>query len=783
MQQQPLGIAVTGAAGRFGPGAKCFETLRRTFITGVAGRGIPPIRLERIGLGGETGFRFEVVRVVERCKIESGRRITAAGREEIQKLCVGRPPLREKFLCAGVGNAEVRPVRVGLELRDQFARGVTSLFSRLCWLDRFERSPRLRNRFRFLPQEEQARNHDDDDCGDGDYHPNICFATLASPMVDAHVLLHFTSRRILWACRRGARVRSTEILGKTGKTWLIGLVAGAAAYAIAGFLIAPHAIKLWIESANVSGPGCRLSVREVYVNPFTMFLSFENATLLEQESKLLVSASVAETTIWSFDTLRAGTPGHDVAIHDLVVTSAQIDEPLLAVPSAIIRNVKIGADGRFIEAAHARLDQPDVAITRDAAGIRHRPAWLSMPGNDRAGKCISLDGFRVVGGTLRIQDDAVDPGVRLELRDVVAGARREPGDGSEITDIDVEARIGARGTISIRAQLGSSTGRHPDLFSMSVRNVDLRQVSPYVRRTFGRGVVAGFADASVQHERSDANLRLDDHLTVTGLRLGEPDANTADDTLPLELALALVTDTADRSEFRLRRSIGDSPAQTVSSVFAAGLAAHLESLAAIPFGSLAELAGNPDAVLDEIAFLPGSAEMAPASMDTMTLLAKALGQRPRLGIRVQPAYDPDADRDAIAAQQVRLHIALATSAGARQGRDAAGPDFNDPRVRDILDEFAGARLSEAQRSAIARHVSDVTTTYRDIFGALVANERVSETVLRRLARFRARSVIDALEREGIDRNRFRIAEALDIATTGDETVSLKLEVEALPEAG
>ncbi len=561
---------------------------------------------------------------------------------------------------------------------------------------------------------------------------------------------------------------------------MIGLLAGVAAYALAGFLIAPHAIRLWIESPNVSGPACRLSVQKVYVNPFTMFLSLKDATLFEQESKSLVSVAAAETRIWSVGRLRAATPGRDVVIRDLVVTYTQSGDPVLAVPSAHLRNVTIGAGGKFIDAAHAQLERPDAIFTRDVDGIHHHATWLAMPGSAHAGACISVDGFRAAGGTLNIEDNAVTPGVQLVLQDIEAGARRTRLGDTDMLDVDVEARIGARGTISIEAQLGHPAGRHPDLFSMRAHNVDLQSLSPYSRRLFGRDVAAGTGNATMQHERHDGMLRFDNHVSFDRLKLDDATGDATDDTLMLERALALATDAAGYSAFSIQGSVSDSPAQSVVGVFTDSLAAHFDRLAARPFGVLAEVAGKPGAVLDEIGFLPGSAEMAPAAMDTVALLANALTMRPQLDLRVRPAYDGTTDRDAIAAQQVRLHIALATSASAEERSDAAGPDFADPRVRDILDEFAGARLSETQRQRIARGAGDDTTRYRDIYLALVANERVSETVLRRLARFRARSVIDAFERKGIDRNRFRMADAIDTTAIDTGTVSVKLDVEVRP---
>ena len=568
------------------------------------------------------------------------------------------------------------------------------------------------------------------------------------------------------------------MLGKKGKTWLIGLVAGVVLYTITGFLIAPRAIKLWIESPSVSGPTCRLRVQQVYVNPFTMFLSLKDVTLFEQENNMYVSAARAETSIWTVGMLRNEKPGRDVAMRGLLVRTTDSDSTILTVPRAYAQSVTLGAGATFIDAAFVRLEQPDVTLARDVTGLLRRPAWLSVPGVEQSAACISLAGFEVFGGRLRMKDDAVTPGVQLELRNITAKAHRKPGRGAATTEINIEARIASEGTVSIEAQLGQPAGHHPDLFSLTARNVELRPLSPYFRRVFGRDIVAGVGATTLQQEQHDGTLRFDNHLSIGGLGLGDPYLDAGGDKPPLDVAVALATDAAGRTELVAQGSTSDSSANTVVSVFIDSLAAHLDNLDERPFGVLAELIGEPDAVLDEIAFLPGSAEMAPAATDTLALLALALKERPRLSMRVRPAYDPDTDRTAMAAEQIKLHITLATSKGTRERGDPRDPDFDDQRVRDVLNEFADARLPEKQRRAITGNMRNETTMYRDIYLALVDNERVSETVLRRLARFRARSVIDGLEREGIDRQRFRIDDALDTSTTDAQTVILKVEVEA-----
>jgi hypothetical protein len=207
-----------------------------------------------------------------------------------------------------------------------------------------------------------------------------------------------------------------------------------------------------------------------------------------------------------------------------------------------------------------------------------------------------------------------------------------------------------------------------------------------------------------------------------------------------------------------------------------GMSEYIRDLAAKPFDVLASLVGHPEEELNGLSFAPGSAAITPATNDKIRLLARALDQRPLLAVRARPAYDPAADRDAIAAQQVRLHVALATSAGLRDPATHAPPDFGDPKVREILDEFAGERLAESQRLAISgSHPVHDADFYRMVYDALVANEPVSETALRRLARFRATSVINALAASGVGKQRLLVAETIDTTTTDAEPISVQLE--------
>ena len=257
----------------------------------------------------------------------------------------------------------------------------------------------------------------------------------------------------------------------------------------------------------------------------------------------------------------------------------------------------------------------------------------------------------------------------------------------------------------------------------------------------------------------------------------------------MALALALVTDQAGRIDVSIPVEydttaggsgtagiIAHNPAHNLTDQFADQFADYVRDVASRPFDVLRELVGQTDQDFGGLPFTPGSAEITPATADRLALLARALEQRPLLGLEVYPAFDRLADRNALAEAQVRLHIRLATSAGQR-GLAADLPlDFDDPRVRAVLDEFAGERLRESDRASGPGEGD--AAYYRAIYEALAANEDVSDLALNRLARFRARSIVDTFASYGVGEPQIRLADDVETRTGESEPVLLRLE--ALP---
>lgn len=585
---------------------------------------------------------------------------------------------------------------------------------------------------------------------------------------------------MLLFCVRGATSRSTNLQKKYFNVLIIVLLTGIAIYALAGFLVAPRMLKNWVETSIATEPGSRLTVEGVYVNPFTLFLSLTNVTLINDKNKAIISVASIKSRFWTIEKFRSKRPGRDAEIRELQVNDPTTADTVLTAPYLSATGFVVNTANGTITIGTARLENPEFRIVRDGEGELRLPAWLPLPlpRNDSPAATVVFDTLGVSGGQIRLTDHAHSPAVRLVVGDIVGNVTRGRVAGATTVTVELEGRVGEPGSAEVSATWRPGDWRAPTTVDLALRQFDLPIVSPYFEQIAGRGIAAGIGDLTLHYERRDSTFRIDHRIGIDGFQLHERVLTDTDKELPLDLAVALLTDEGNRIDFSIPTlQAGVAAGFDPLRIIVDGVRDYVTDLATTPFDTLASLVGRDDEDLGSFAFLPASAEITPATAHKISLLARALELRPLLGLRTRPAYHSVADRDAIAAEQVRLHVRLATSASPPGSATHTPLDFDDAKVRAILDEFAGARLKQAQRVAISnRFRDDDADYYRSVYDALVANENVSETVLRRLARFRARSIVGALANKGIDNERLLLADEIDAVVLGPDKIVVRLEV-------
>lgn len=430
-----------------------------------------------------------------------------------------------------------------------------------------------------------------------------------------------------------------------------------------------------------------------------------------------------------------------------------------------------------IEAASARVTGWRTSLDVAAGGAPRLPDWP-----------LAVETVELAGGALTLVDSHRTPAVEIDV-DAASGRLTGFAAGRPPRVVELEGRLAGTDDGTLGVRLARSGARRYDRADVTVAGLPAERVSPYAERHAGKQLTAGRVDLTLSYRHDGRTSGFAD-WAASGLELAAPapdgsaEPAPADEiavrsrfsdaapgpALPLELAAALATGSDGRLEISApldpragapagADADGADVLPYLPGIAGAALARRVEAIASAPYDTLAGLVDADAAELGAVPFEPGSAELVEAADARLARLAAALAERPRLSVGAGGAYAP-ADRDVLAAEQVRVHVALATAEAAR-GDPSAPLDFASPRVQDVLDEFAGQRLAADARDALAARFpapadaepAERVPYYEAVFAALADEEPVPEQMRNRLARYRGQAIASALERHGVTAER------------------------------
>ena len=237
------------------------------------------------------------------------------------------------------------------------------------------------------------------------------------------------------------------------------------------------------------------------------------------------------------------------------------------------------------------------------------------------------------------------------------------------------------------------------------------------------------------------NKVLIDQLTL-GDKTDSPDATS----LPVKLALALVTDRNGQIDIDLpiKGNLSDPDFRYGRLVFQA-LGNLVSKAVTSPFSAIASLVGGKGEELSEMQFPIGTAALPVETEAPLKALAKALQERPGLRVDITGTADPGRDREALAALKLREDLkVLQVEMNGTQRRPAS-----DKRELAHTDEehLLKALYSRKFGGQAVRNISDraqSAPTGESLKEKLLESYKVDETELRRLAEERASEVREHL---------------------------------------
>ena len=429
---------------------------------------------------------------------------------------------------------------------------------------------------------------------------------------------------------------------------------------------------------------------------------------------------------------------------------------------------------------------------------------------------VDVDAVRVTNGEMDFADLslALPFGARINnLKGHLIGLSSQPGAAAQVEFDGIVDQYGQARAVG-QINLFDPTG-FTDL-KVVFRNVEMTSLTPYSATFAGRKIESGKLSLDLEYKIKQRQLAGENQIVMDKLTLGERVESPTAMSLPLDLAIAILSDSDGKIDLGLPVSGSlDDPSFSYGQIIWKAIVNVITKVVTAPFRALGAALGISGEKLDKIAFDGGSAELAPPEQEKLANLAKLMAKRAGIAIAVHAAFDPKADRDAIKELQLRRAVAQQNGRTLKADEDPGPISTSQPATREALEQLYEKRLGaealaslqqrfqqanpdQAPSGGAGRLVSRLSSLFKAKPAPLSADEAkrlrgadlhtvmlqglldadvVADARLRALAVQRSDAIRGGLVKLGVDAERVRVEEPQ--ATEGkDGTIAANLSMVA-----
>jgi uncharacterized protein involved in outer membrane biogenesis len=413
-------------------------------------------------------------------------------------------------------------------------------------------------------------------------------------------------------------------------------------------------------------------------------MTFTGAADIE---RMLVVEAATEDPVMAWKSLHAETIRFGLAPDRL-----EIDEVRLA-----------GLDGRIVIFEDKTLNferlmkRPDAAPATPSAGAPPPSAPTPrVPTPSAPAAAAGTDpgpGFPVAVERVRIDESAMnfaDLSLVLPfaarvhgLSGVVAGLGSDPASRATVK---LDGRVDEFGLLKVDGALSSF---HPKIFTdiaVIFRNVPMSTLTPYSATFAGRRIVGGTMNVDLKYRIDRSNLVGENEVVLQKVKLGERVESPGAMRLPLDLAIAILSDAQGQIDIALPvRGNVDNPEFSYGHLIWQALVTLITRVATSPFRALGGLFGDDAERLESIAFVAGSDRVLPPEREKLKKVAEVLGKRPQLELVVHGGYEAKVDGEALRSLRARQDLARHLEVKLKPGEDPGPVAFDRAKTQRALE--------------------------------------------------------------------------------------------------
>lgn len=438
-----------------------------------------------------------------------------------------------------------------------------------------------------------------------------------------------------------------------------------------------------------------------------------------------------------------------------------------------IDDVRIAAPAGKIAIAKGRSTNLTGVMRGGAAPAANTPAEAGKkpaPAPAAAGDpafTVNVERVQVRNGELDFSDQSLVlpfAAVIREFGGTITGLSSQPGTRASLK---LEGRVDEFG----QAQVGGTINPfEPKVFTdigMTFRNVAMSPLTPYSATFAGRRIASGRLSLDLQYKLNNSQLQGENKVLLEQFTLGERVESPTAINLPLDLAIALLTDSNGRIDLSVPvRGNVDAPEFAYGHLIWQAIRTVITNIVTAPFRALASLFGSGADKVDAVGFEAGRAQLAPPEREKLARVVGVLKQRPQLRLVVEGRYDATHDGAALRTAAARRALAERQGIKLAGADDAALANFDNAKTQRtielMLEERAGAgsvdKFKASHEKTTGKEVSRVNPAlaligrgssdrqfYEALFNQLVTLQPLDKAALTDLAARRGAAILEYLK--------------------------------------
>ncbi|MFT6697814.1 MAG: hypothetical protein ACJAR7_000855 [Polaromonas sp.] len=478
-----------------------------------------------------------------------------------------------------------------------------------------------------------------------------------------------------------------------------------------------------------------------------------------------------------------------LAVKQLLLKEVTPERPFLSWDSVGSNDVLLTLSPNRLDIAELQIEKPsgrlfiaaDRSVNLTDVLKRKSAALPATPSTDFP---ISIARVRVADGMLAFSDASMRPQFdarMLELKGVITGISNAPDQSAKV---QLDARVEDYGSAKIGGQISLLSPEKLTDINMAFSNLELSSLSPYTVKFAGYRIAGGRLWLDLQYRVKDSKLQGKNKVLLRQVVLGEKVESPGALNLPLELAIAVLTDSDGVIDIALPVS-GDlnDPQFDYGAIIGKAVGNLLGSIVTAPFRAIAALFGEPNKTLDNVIFEPGKASLAPPEQQKLAAIARALKERPALKLVVPLTSSETFDTPVLKSLAVRREIVTAMGLALVPGEDPGPVDAANARTQKAVDIVFNTRYTPTVLAALKErdlHAAGTPATsfYQGLIDKLMVEQSVSNEALAQLAAQRSDAILTEMtQTNGMSAPRTSVGQVQPARDADGQSITLQLQLE------